>query len=65
MHMLDSDEEDEGEGGMASEPTAVGGEPAGGTPTIGDEEELSNDNENFSHVSNHSLKYMYIIVVHT
>ena len=54
VHMLDSDEEDEGEGGVAiGEPTAVGGvgEPAGATPTIGDDEELSNDNENFSHVS--------------
>lgn len=54
VHMLDSDEEDEGEGGVAiGEPTAVGGvgEPTGATPTIGEEEELSNDNENFSHVS--------------
>lgn len=51
--MLDSDEEDEGEGGVAiGEPTAVGGgEPVGGTPTLGEDEELSNDNENFSHVS--------------
>ena len=60
--MLDSDEEDEGEGGVATgEPTAVGvggglggGELAGATPTIGDDEELSNDNENFSHVSGYS-----------
>ena len=49
--MLDSDEEDEGEGGMAVEPTAGGGEPTGGTPVVGEDEELSNDNENFSHVS--------------
>ena len=48
--MLDSDEEDEGEG-VAGE-TAVGGagEPAATTPT-GDDEDLSNDAENFSHVS--------------
>ena len=46
--MLDSDEEDEGEG-LAGE-SAVGREPAGGTP-LGDEEDLSNDAENFSHVS--------------
>ena len=48
--MLDSDEEDEGEGGVAGKPTA-GGEPVGGTPIVGEDEELSNDNENFSHVS--------------
>lgn len=66
--MLDSDEEDEGEGGVAAgEPTAVGvgggvggGELAGGTPTIGDDEELSNDNENFSHVSG----YSDVIIMH-
>ena len=48
--MLDSDEEDEGEGVGAD--TAVGGagEPAVTTPT-GDDEDISNDAENFSHVS--------------
>lgn len=54
VHMLDSDEEDEGEGVGAD--TAVGGagEPAVTTPT-GDDEDLSNDAENFSHVSSQFL----------
>ena len=55
--MLDSDEEDEGEGGVAGEPTVGGGEPTGGTPVVGEDEELSNDNENFSHVSSYSVMY--------
>ena len=63
VHMLDSDEEDEGEGGMASEPTARGGEPIGGTPTVGEEEELSNDNENFSHVSGYSVMCVHVNVL--
>lgn len=64
--MLDSDEEDEGEGGVAGEPTTVGGvggEPLGGTP-IGEDEELSNDNENFSHVSYHLSVYCVQCIVH-
>ena len=46
--MLDSDEEDEE--GVANADTAVGGEPPGATP-MADDEDLSNDAENFSHVS--------------
>ena len=46
--MLDSDEEDEGD--VATGDTAVGRELPGATPTL-DDEDLSNDAENFSHVS--------------
>ena len=63
MHMLDSDEEDEGEGGMVGEPMAGGAEPTGGTPTIGDDEDLSNDNENFSHVSDRLCVYVGILAI--
>ena len=65
--MLDSDEEDEGEGLGGEQST--GREPAGVT-LMGEEEELSNDAENFSHVS-HQLDifvgnlYLYIIYMYT
>ena len=58
--MLDSDEEDEGDGTTGD--TAVGRDPPGATPTL-DDEDLSNDAENFSHVSHSTvqLQLMYRI----
>lgn len=55
--MLDSDEEDEGD--VATGDTAVGRDPPGATPTL-DDEDLSNDAENFSHVSHSTVQLQLI-----